>query len=150
MRRKRGSLRPRRPSQTPAPGRRRTRALALALTVAAHVLVLSALFCGLAFHLKIAPSYFFVCVPVIVLVGSIPISPQGAGVMEGTAYVLIRNQDPSVGHIVALTMSIRLVGILWSLLGGIFVFKGDFHAPGAQETADAGGPLPIPPAITEV
>jgi hypothetical protein len=44
MRRKRGNLRPRRPSQLPAPGQRRTRVLALVLTVAAHVLVLTALF----------------------------------------------------------------------------------------------------------
>src|SRR5580704_19787742 len=44
MRGTRGKLRPRRPTQLPSPGRRRTRILALGLTVAAHVMVLSALF----------------------------------------------------------------------------------------------------------
>ena len=33
----------------------------------------------------------------------------------------------------ALTMSIRIVQILWNLFGGIFVLRGGFHVPTEKE-----------------
>jgi hypothetical protein len=83
-----------------------------------------------------------VIVPVIVLVGSIPISPQGAGVMEFFAILLTKNQGCQVSQAFALTMSIRIVQILWNLTGGIFVLRGGFHAPSDQEkqTMDSDAP----------
>ena len=54
---------------------------------------------GLAFGiLRDHPMYYWVCVPVIVLSGSIPVSPQGVGVMEGFAVLLLK---PEGGTIVA-------------------------------------------------
>jgi uncharacterized membrane protein YbhN (UPF0104 family) len=73
---------------------------------------------------------------VIVLAGAIPISPQGAGVMEAFAILLTRNQGVTVSQAFALTMSIRLVQILWNLVGGVFVLRGGFHAPTAGEQSD--------------
>ena len=70
---------------------------------------------------------------VIVLVGSIPISPQGAGVMEYFAILLTQKQGATVSQAFALTMSIRMVQILWNLTGGIFVFRGGYHAPTEEE-----------------
>ena len=67
--------------------------------------------------------------PVVVLAGSIPISPQGVGVMEAFAFYLTRPQGVTLNQALALTMSIRLVGIFWNLVGGFFVLKGGFHAP---------------------
>ena len=106
--------------------------LIISLPVHAAVVV-SAMFAGMAFGLPLAWTYYWVCVPVIVLSGAIPISPQGAGVMEAFAVLLTRGQGVTVSQAFALTMSIRLVQILWNLSGGIFVLRGGYHAPNADE-----------------
>ena len=95
--------------------------------------VTSAMFAGMAFGLPLHLAYYWVAVPVIVLAGAIPLSPQGAGVMEGFAILLTHAQGVTVSQAVALTMSIRMVQILWNLAGGIFVLRGGFHAPTAGE-----------------
>ena len=95
--------------------------------------VSSAMFAGMAFGLPLHWEYYWVAVPVIVLAGAIPISPQGAGVMEGFAVLLTRSQGVTVSQAFALTMSIRMVQILWNLTGGIFVLRGGFHAPNDDE-----------------
>jgi uncharacterized protein (TIRG00374 family) len=95
--------------------------------------VSSAMFAGMAFGLPLHWAYYWVAVPVIVLAGAIPLSPQGAGVMEGFAVLLTRPQHVSVSQAFALAMSIRMVQILWNLTGGIFVLRGGFHAPNDEE-----------------
>jgi hypothetical protein len=109
---------------------------ALAITFPVHgTVVVSAMLCGMAFHLPLEWWYYFVAVPVIVLSGSIPISPQGAGVMEFFAIVLTRSRGVTIGEAFALTMCIRLVQILWNLTGGFFVMFGGYHAPTEREQA---------------
>jgi uncharacterized membrane protein YbhN (UPF0104 family) len=113
----------------------------LIATFPVHItVVLSALFACKAFGLQISPLYYFVAVPVIVLVGSIPISPQGAGVMEYFAILLIGRQGGTVSQAFALTMSIRMVQILWNLTGGIFVFRGGYHQPTEAEQRELNEP----------
>src|SRR5262249_26526083 len=54
------------------------------MTLPVHgIVVLSAALAGMALGVPLKFSYYWVVVPVVVLSGSIPISPQGAGVMEG-------------------------------------------------------------------
>ncbi len=109
---------------------------ALLLTFPVHgTVVVSAMMCGMAFSLPLEWWYYFVAVPVIVLSGSIPISPQGAGVMEFFAIVLTRSRGVTIGEAFALTMCIRLVQILWNLTGGAFVMFGGFHSPSEKEQA---------------
>jgi hypothetical protein len=106
----------------------------LIMTFPVHITVIfSAMCAGLAFKLPLTASYYWVVVPVIVLAGSIPISPQGAGVMEFFAVLLTSRQGASVSQAFALTMSIRLVQIFWNLWGGIFVMRGGYHAPTQKE-----------------
>jgi uncharacterized membrane protein YbhN (UPF0104 family) len=94
---------------------------------------------GLAFGiLHDHPMYYWVCVPVIVLSGSIPISPQGVGVMEGFAVLLLRPEGGTIAQAFALTMCIRMVSIFWNLTGGIFVLRGGFHAPTEAEQSSMG------------
>lgn len=97
------------------------------------VVIVTALLCGLAFGLHIPWYFYFTAVPVIVLAGSIPISPQGAGVMEFFAIKLTAPLGATVGEAFALTMSIRLLAILWNLTGGFFVLRGGYHAPTQAE-----------------
>jgi uncharacterized membrane protein YbhN (UPF0104 family) len=102
-----------------------------------HVtVVLSAMLACKAFGLTIPALYYFVAVPVIVLVGSIPISPQGAGVMEYFAFLLVSRYGGTVSQALAMTMSIRMVQIIWNLTGGIFVFRGGYHQPSEAEAAE--------------
>jgi uncharacterized protein (TIRG00374 family) len=107
----------------------------LAVSIPVHMtVVISAMLAGMAFG--ILPGhweYYWVAVPVIVLSGSIPISPQGVGVMEGFAILLLRPEGATIAQAFALTMSIRVVQILWNLTGGLFVLRGGFHAPTEQE-----------------
>ncbi len=103
---------------------------AMIVTVPVHVTVIvSAMLAGKAFGLPLSSGYYFVVVPVTVLVGSIPISPQGAGVMEFFAINLTARQGATVSQAFALTMSLRVVQILWNLVGGIFVITGHYRAP---------------------
>ena len=107
------------------------------MTLPIHALVVfSAMFAGMAFDLPLSPIFYWTVVPVVVLAGSIPISPQGAGVMEAVAYVLTRSQGCTMGHVLALTMSIRLVQMLWNLTGFFFVVRGGFQVPTQNQQAE--------------
>jgi glycosyltransferase 2 family protein len=101
------------------------------------VVIIAAMLCGVAFGLPIKPFYYWMAVPVIVLAGSIPISPQGAGVMEYFAINLLEPQHVTVAQAFALTMSIRLTQIFWNLAGGLVVLRGGFHAPTQAEQKEA-------------
>ena len=112
------------------------------LTVPVHVsVVISAMLAGSAFGLPIPWPYYFVCVPVIVLSASIPISPQGAGVMEFFAVLLTAPQGATVSQAFALALSIRAVQILWNLTGGLFVLRGGYSAPDDTEMGELTPPV---------
>jgi uncharacterized protein (TIRG00374 family) len=117
---------------------------ALIATFPVHITVIvSAAFAGRAFGLPIAWTYYWVVVPVIVLAAAIPISPQGAGVMEFFAVKLTETRGCTVGQALALTMSVRMVQIIWNLAGGIFVLRGGFHAPTAAERHELDVETPV-------
>ena len=121
--------------------------VALSLSFPVHVTtILSATFAGWAFRLPLPVFYYWVVVPVIALVGAIPISPQGAGVMEFFAVELTRRHGATIGQAFILTMCIRLVQIVWNLVAGIFVLRGGYHAPTEKEAealdADDGNGAP--------
>jgi uncharacterized membrane protein YbhN (UPF0104 family) len=107
---------------------------ALLLSFPVHITtILSATLAGMAFDLPLGPLYYWVVVPVIALSGAIPISPQGAGVMEFTAIALTEPQGATPGQAVALAMSIRMGQIFWNLVAGLFVLRGGYHAPTQKE-----------------
>lgn len=108
--------------------------IALLLSMPIHVTsILSATFAGWAFRLPMPVFYYWVVVPVIALVGAIPISPQGAGVMEIFAVELTRRHGVTVGQAFVLVMSIRLIQVFWNLVAGILVLRGGYHAPTETE-----------------
>jgi len=108
--------------------------VALIVSFPVHMIVITAAqLCGIAFGLHINLFYYWMAVPVIVLASAIPISPQGAGVMEYFAINLLQPQGVTVGQAFALTMSIRLTQMLWNLTGGFFVLRGGYHAPSQKE-----------------
>jgi uncharacterized protein (TIRG00374 family) len=116
--------------------------------------ICSATLIGRAFNLPLEASYYWVMVPVIALVGAIPISPQGAGVMEVTAVALTSRHGATAAQAVALVMSMRLTQIFWNLLAGVFVLRGGYHAPTEAEQHElevdepTASELPPPPSDT--
>lgn len=113
------------------------------------VVVVSAMLAGMAFDLPLPLPYYFVAVPVIVLVGSIPISPQGAGVMEFFAIRLTERHGATIAQAFILTMAIRLVQMAWNLVGGIFVLKGGFQAPTVSQTQQLQAPVASDPSAPQ-
>jgi glycosyltransferase 2 family protein len=112
--------------------------VALIVSFPVHMIVITAAqFSGIAFGLHLNLFYYWMAVPVIVLASAIPISPQGAGVMEYFAIKLLEPQGVTVAQAFALTMSIRLVQIFWNLTGGFFVLRGGYHAPTQTEQRQA-------------
>ena len=104
------------------------------VTFPVHItVIISALLAGEAFGLPLTWGYYFIVVPVSVLVAAIPISPQGAGVMEYFTIMLTARQGATISQAFALTMSIRVVQMLWNLLGGVFVVSGHYRAPQGAE-----------------
>src|SRR5439155_26889689 len=74
-------------------------AWAFLITFPVHITVtLSAMLAGKAFALPLPLMYYFVVVPVIVLAGAVPISPQGAGVMEFFAIQLTKQYGMTVSQ----------------------------------------------------
>jgi hypothetical protein len=107
---------------------------ALVMTFPVHITtIISATLAGMAFGLKMNLLYYWTVVPVLALVGAIPISPQGVGVMESFAVVLTARQGVTVSQAIALAMSIRIAQMLWNLVAGIFVLRGGYHAPTERE-----------------
>jgi hypothetical protein len=111
--------------------------LAILMTFPVHMTtIISATFAGKAFGLPLHAMYYWAIVPVITLVGAIPISPQGAGVMEYFAVELTRRQGVAVSQAFALVMAIRFCQIFWNLLAAAFVLRGGFHAPTQKEAKE--------------
>lgn len=121
---------------------------AVVITLPVHAtVVISATFAGMAFELPLDWRYYWVVVPVVVLSGAIPISPQGAGVMEFFAWILTRREGCTMAHVLALTMSIRLVQILWNLTGVVFVLRGGYHAPSKSQQQELESDAPVAGAM---
>jgi uncharacterized protein (TIRG00374 family) len=113
------------------------------------VAILSATMAGNALGLTLNWEYYWAIVPVIALVGAIPISPQGAGVMEFVAVKLTQRQGITVSQAFALTMAIRIVQIIWNLAAGFFVLRGGYHAPTEKEAheLEIDEPAPAEPGV---
>jgi len=126
---------------------------AVVMTFPVHMTsIVSATFAGKAFGLPLSAMYYWAIIPVITLVGAIPISPQGVGVMEPLTVLLTAPQGATVGQALALVMAIRFCPIFWNLAASIFVLRGGYHAPTAQEaeTLEQDDDDPAPRQPTEV
>jgi uncharacterized protein (TIRG00374 family) len=127
---------------------------AVIMTFPVHITtIISATFAGKAFLLLLGALYYWAIVPVLALVGAIPISPQGVGVMEPLAVELTRRQGVTVSQAFALVMAIRFSQIFWNLLASIFVLRGGYHAvteTEAEELEHDDEETPREPAIPEL
>jgi len=93
------------------------------ITVAAHVaLVGSVGLAGASLGLDIAWYEYFVYVPLIYIIGSVPITPGGIGLVEQLFLLYFAAANPS--RVLALALLARLIPILWSLPGAVVAVTG--------------------------
>jgi uncharacterized protein (TIRG00374 family) len=73
-----------------------------------------------ALGLNVALGYFFLFIPIVALLASLPISLGGLGVREQSAVTLFAHVGLSSAQIVAFELLAYIVGILATLPGGLF------------------------------
>ncbi len=79
---------------------------------------------GRALGVTAAPGYYFLFIPIVALLASLPISLGGIGVREQSAVTLFRQLGLPSGQIVAFEFLAYLVGIVATLPGGLlFVMR---------------------------
>ena len=91
--------------------------LAMAVTTAAYAFGVDSA--------EVTPGFMLTVVPVLSMAGSLPLTYQGLGVMEGLGRVLI--EHATFNQIVGMLMMLRLFQIVWSLGGSLFLLRGDIH-----------------------
>jgi hypothetical protein len=122
-------------------------AVAMLQTVLAHVLFLfSIALMGSAVGVK-APLYaYFVYVPLIYIIGSVPLTPGGVGLVEG-AFSTFFAPWGTPGEVLALALLARLLPLLMCLPGLYVVLTGP-RLPGSEQIEAEFGEesLTVPPA----
>ncbi len=112
---------------------------AVLLSIPCHILLATAT--ALAAYALGSQSEFLLILtvmPVVFLAGSIPISPQGVGIMEALAIALLFKAGVmSTNQIVGMLLMIRFYQVVYSLLGGVFLLKGDIHMHPEKEIEEA-------------
>ena len=98
---------------------------AVALSLPVHVCLAAAT--ALAGYAIGVPTGFFTLVavlPIVFLVGALPITVLGLGVMEPAAAALLEGSGTTFNQIVAMLMAYRAFLLVYGLLGGLAVLSG--------------------------
>ena len=70
--------------------------------------------------------YYFIYIPIALVVSSIPITPAGLGVAEFLYPTLFMLMDPRLGAFAfALCILYRMITVIISLFGGVFLLFGE-------------------------
>lgn len=95
---------------------------AMAMTFGAHVLFVGAIaLLGLSLDLPVAWYKYFVYIPLIYIIGAIPITPGGVGLVE-KLYLAYFAVNPSL--VLAMALLARLIPILLALPGAVVAITG--------------------------
>lgn len=113
--------------------------MGLGLATLLHLILVSAtVIAGLALGIKQPIGLMFNVIPVLYLGAAIPISYQGLGVMEAIGKQLLVNPPLcTFNQLVSILMLARLFQLFYSLLGALFLLKGDIHLHPAVEKTQA-------------
>lgn len=102
---------------------------AIGLSILVHIcIVVATVLAGKALGITHPTGFLVAVVPVLVLVMTIPISYQGLGVTEGFAKpLLVKAGFCTANQMVGMLMLYRLYMVAYSLLGSLFLLRGDIH-----------------------
>jgi glycosyltransferase 2 family protein len=99
--------------------------LAVCMTFVAHLCMFCSIaFLGSAMGMDTAVFTFLVYLPLIYILGAVPITPGGVGIVENLYVEAFRTVTVGASTIIALAMLTRLILILWSLPGLIVAITG--------------------------
>jgi glycosyltransferase 2 family protein len=99
-------------------------AVALLITVAAHVFFIgAAMMIGLALRMEPPVLNYFIYVPLIYVIGAVPVTPGGVGLVEKLYVEFFSSPLVGTSTIVTLAMLARLLPALWGLPGLIVALR---------------------------
>ncbi len=107
--------------------------VAIGLSCVAHLCFVSAtVAAGRGVGLETPWLVLFVLIPIVLLLGAVPIMPSGLGVMEGAAVLLI---DAPMGLIIGMMLVYRLYLLVFALAGAGVTLRGNIHLhpPGLEQ-----------------
>ncbi len=102
---------------------------ALGMATVLHLILASATaISGLALGMTIPLGLLLTVIPALFLGAAVPISYQGLGIMEAIGKELLVSPPLcTVNQLVGMLMLTRLYQILYSLIGAVFVLRGNIH-----------------------
>jgi uncharacterized membrane protein YbhN (UPF0104 family) len=111
--------------------------LGLGMATMLHLVLTSAtIIAGIALGVTQPVTLMFNVIPVLFLGAAVPISYQGLGVMEAIGGQLLVNPPAcTFNQLVGLLMLARLFQVFYSLIGALFLLKGDIHLHPAVEVS---------------
>ena len=122
-----------------------TLATAITMSVPVHICLAGATaVAGFAIGVPTGLLTLMAVLPIAFLVGALPITVLGLGVMEPTAAALLEGSGTTFNQIVAMLMAYRAFLLLYGLLGGLSVLTG-----GGGQTADIADDRPDRPSDTD-
>ncbi|MFA9477723.1 lysylphosphatidylglycerol synthase transmembrane domain-containing protein [Phycisphaerales bacterium AB-hyl4] len=110
---------------------------AVMVSLPAHLAqMLATALAGWALGIDLSLGVLLVVLPIVYFVGSLPITYQGLGVMEGVAFALLlglpaaggeAGAGATVNQIVGMLLLGRLYLLVYGLLGSVYVLRGGMH-----------------------
>lgn len=99
--------------------------LAVCMTFVAHLCMFYSIgFLGRAMGMDTAIFTFLVYLPLIYIIGAVPVTPGGVGIVENLYVKFFATATVGASAIIALAMLARLIPILWSLPGLVVAITG--------------------------
>ena len=100
-------------------------ALAVCMTFVAHLFMFCSIgFLGKAMGMDTAIFTFLVYLPLIYIIGAVPITPGGVGIVENLYVEAFSSVTVGASAVIALAMLARFICILWSLPGLVVAITG--------------------------
>ncbi|MBL4701640.1 MAG: flippase-like domain-containing protein, partial [Phycisphaeraceae bacterium] len=113
--------------------------LGLAMSTLLHLILTGAtIIAGIALGVTQPIGLMFNVIPVLFLGAAVPISYQGLGIMEAIGEQLLVNPPAcTFNQLVGLLMLARMFQVFYSLIGALFLLKGDIHLHPSPEAPEA-------------
>ncbi|MFG0249368.1 MAG: lysylphosphatidylglycerol synthase transmembrane domain-containing protein [Phycisphaeraceae bacterium JB051] len=110
----------------------------LAMSTLLHLILTTAtVITGVALGITQPLRMMFTVIPILFLGMAVPITPQGIGVVEAIGGQLLVEQSLcSFNQLVGMLMLARVFQLAYSLMGALFLLKGDIHIHQAAESVE--------------
>jgi len=113
--------------------------LAILITFGAHILWVGSIgLIGVSLSLEVDFYRYFIYIPLIYIIGAVPVTPGGVGVIEKFYVVFFAAALVSPSQVLVLALLARLIPIFWSLPGALVAITGPKLPRAAAMEAELG------------